>query len=356
MMKKTLLIIFFVLLAAVCRAETIDGCDARVTYVGRTCTEDGAVFFDWSATTVKVKFTGSVLNLHCADTHADWFNVWIDKEPSKQEDARIKICSRDTTIQLFKGRRATHEVILQKRTEGEQGTAYFIGFSTDGKFLQTAAKPRIIEFVGDSYTCGYGTEGLSRESPFLPEEENPALTYAAVVSRYFGAEAVHISHSGRGVARNYGDFNQHESMVSLYTQTFDQFCTDRWTPSYKADVVVVFLGTNDFSIGKQPLRESWNEKFCKLLHEIRDFHPGVPIICLASTVGEDMDSYVENAVRLSGLPNVKWFALEPGIHNDSTDLGAVWHPNYNGQRKTAFSLIPYIATATGWEMSDIPVK
>jgi hypothetical protein len=43
-------------------------------------------------------------------------------------------------------------------------------------------------------------------------------------------------------------------------------------------------------------------------------------------------------------------------HNTDEDLGAGWHPTYNGQKKLAFSLIPYIATITGWGLQDVPVK
>ena len=34
------------------------------------------------------------------------------------------------------------------------------------------------------------------------------------------------------------------------------------------------------------------------------------------------------------------------------DLGADVHPNYNGQKKKAYSIIPYIATITGWGLQD----
>ena len=34
----------------------------------------------------------------------------------------------------------------------------------------------------------------------------------------------------------------------------------------------------------------------------------------------------------------------------TTDLGAVWHPNYKGQMKMAMSLIPYMSTITGWPL------
>ena len=48
--------------------------------------------------------------------------------------------------------------------------------------------------------------------------------------------------------------------------------------------------------------------------------------------------------------------IKEGIMNMTTDLGSVWHPNYNGQRKIAMSLIPYISTIMNWDLLDKIVK
>jgi hypothetical protein len=58
------------------------------------------------------------------------------------------------------------------------------------------------------------------------------------------------------------------------------------------------------------------------------------------------------------MDNVYFLGLCPAIHDNATDqdLGAGWHPNYNGQLKIAYSAIPYIATITGWGLQDNPVK
>ena len=341
--------------ASICGAETIPASDNRATWIGRTeISEDGSVSFDWSATTVRLKFSGTTLKLKCKDTHADWFNLWVDTPQGPQATSVFKVAG-DTTITLFKGKKGVHEVSIQKRTEGEQGTAFFEAFTTDGKFLD-APQPhsRLIEFIGDSYTCGYGTEAPNRTDPFLPETENPALTYADIVARLFDAEAVHISHSGRGIVRNYGDFNQHENMVKLYAQTYDQHCEKAWTPTYTPDVVVIYLGTNDFSTGKQPNLDYWCSGYATLLRQVRAFYgEQVPIILMASKANELMGTYVMTAGERSAVGNLHYCVIQPSAHNHDGDLGASWHPNYKGHRKIASILAPYIATVTGW---DLPFK
>lgn len=355
MKRITIFAAFLLLGAAVCSAETITASDARTTWIGRTeTTADGAVSFDWSATTVRLRFTGTTLTLTCTDTRADWFNLWVDTPQGPQATSAFRVAG-DTTITLFKGRKGTHEVCIQKRTEGEQGTAVFNSFTTDGSFLD-APKPhsRLIEFIGDSYTCGYGTEAPDRDDPFLPETENPALTYADIVARLFDAEAVHISHSGRGVVRNYDDFNQHENMVKLYPQAYDQHCDKAWTPTYSPDLVVIYLGTNDFSTGRQPSLGYWCDGYGALLRQVRAFYgEQVPIILMASKADEQMGLYVKAAGERSGLGNLHYCIIQDSAHNQDSDLGASWHPNYKGHRKIASILAPYVATATGW---DFPFK
>ena len=355
MKRITILAASLLLGAAICSAETIAASDGRISWIGRTeTTTEGAVSFDWSATTLRLRFSGTALELKCRDTNADWFNLWVDIPQGPQATSAFKV-KGDTTITLFKGKKGVHEVIIQKRTEGEQGTAIFESFSTDGRFLD-APKPhsRLIEFIGASYTCGYGTEAPSRDDPFKPETENPALTYADIVARFFDAEAVHISHSGRGVVRNYDDFNQQDNMVKLYAQTYDQHCEKAWTPGYTPDLVVIYLGTNDFSTGRQPHLDYWCSGYAALLRQVRAFHgEQVPIILMASKANEQMGLYVRAAGERSGVGNLHYCIINESAHNDTSDLGASWHPNYRGHRKIASILAPYVASVTGW---DFPFK
>lgn len=360
-MKKTFLLVtlFYIFSASQAIASTkplqnsISATDERILYIGRTeqDLEKGQVSFDWSATTLRLRFKGSCLQIKCSDNKKDYLNLWIDKPQSASHDKVIEV-KGDTLITLFKGKKGVHEVILQKRTEGEQGCVTISNFFTDGFFLEApTAKPRLIEFVGDSYTCGYGTEAPSADSPFKAEEENPSLTYADIIARFYDAEAVHISHSGRGIVRNYDDYNQHENMVKLYAQTFDQYKGDAWAPTYKPDLVVVYLGTNDFSTGKQPALWAWCESYKNLLLKIREFHGAdIPIICMASKADETMGQWVKTAVDRSGLGGVSVVVIGPQGHNNDSDLGASWHPNYRGHRKVASVLAPYISTVMGWEM------
>ena len=339
--------------------QTVPASDSRISYTGRVCTDGGNVSFDWSGVYCRIRFTGPYLAVRCSDTKANYFNVWIDSGFSEKEDLVIRTCGNDTTIVLADGLgRGEHEVMLQKRTEGEQGTVTFHDFTTKGEILQgPAPKERFIEFIGDSYTCGYGTENSVATDPFKPETENCNLAYAVIAARYFDADYSLICHSGQGIARNYDDFGKGHTMVDRYSQALDENPDAGWGKEQVTrvpDIVVIYLGANDFSTDRQPSLRIFTERYIELLVKVRNnYGETVPVLCLAAKLDPGTYEYVREACVRSGMKNVSCATMQEAAFNWNTDLGASYHPNYTGQRKMASIIIPYISTLTGWEM---PVK
>lgn len=341
----------------VCRATTVvHGDDSRITYIGRTLHKDGATVFNWSGVTLIVSFEGTSLTIDAEDSSADSFNLWIDSQMSPVADKVLSLNGHVTVADKLK--KGPHTVILQKRTEGEQGTTKIKTLTTDGKLVQARPlKERRIEFIGDSYTCGYGTESHDRSDPFRPETENCNQAYGFIAGRYFDADVQLVSHSGRGIIRNYDDFNPELTMTNMYSWALDGCGEFLWKrDGFKPDIVVIYLGTNDFSCGKQPDIQSWCGNYRILLEKARALHPGVPVLCVASKSNPLMGQYVREAVEKSGISGVHWTAIQEMAHNSTTELGASWHPNYEGQRKVACCVIPYISTITGWGMPLKPIE
>jgi len=335
--------------------------DSRITYIGRTETNGADVSFDWSGTTVRIKFTGRSLALKCSDTGRNYYNVWIDRTPGPNSDRIICTAGTDTTIVLTENSgKGTHSVILQKRTEGEQGKTTFSAFITDGTLSEAdPIADRLIEFIGDSYTCGFGTENSTAADPFKAETENCNLTYAAIASRYFNADFVLVSHSGQGIARNYDEFGKGYNMPDRYTQTFDGYREPKWNAAegYRPDLVVVYLGTNDFSTDRQPSFRIFKERYIELLSKVKEnYGDDISIICMAPKADPCLLEYVKASCEACGLKNIHYMSLQDSVHDNCGDLGASWHPNYKGQKKVASCLIPYISTVTGWEMEEKPYR
>lgn len=364
-MKKLFFAAFLCCSLVSLAANRFPASDSRVVYVGRTQVNADAVSFDWTGTYVRIRFVGKELSLHMSDNVCkDYFNLIVDGPISAEPD-RILSTASDTTVLLcqFK-KKGEHTVILQKRTEGEQGTATFHEFFTDGELLQAEPlKARQIEFVGDSYTCGYGAEmNCVKTDPFTAETESQARTYAAIVSRYFDADYTAVAHSGMGIARNYATKFPGWYMPDRYLQTFDKDSTlaNRWDAKacpFRPQVTVIYLGTNDFSTGLQPHYELFKQNYYRLIREIKDnWGEDHPVLCVCAKGDEFQGIYVQRLVVECGMSNVHYVIYEPTLLNDDSELGASWHPNYLGHQKIAHELIPHISTVTGWLLTGNPIK
>ncbi len=323
-------------------------------YIGRTYVEeDGSVSFDWSGTYVELEFTGGYLALEVSDTGKNFYNLFVDGSQTRV----ITTSGKKQPLVLAEGlSRTKHRVVLQKRTEGEQGitTIHRIITSPKGELFPTQKRERHIEFIGDSYTCGYGTESLSKSDPFKAETENCNLSYAPVIARYFNADYTLIAHSGQGVARNYGDSLRvsHYTMLHRFLQTFDTKKEVKWDFSKNIpDLVVIHLGTNDFSPKNPPLQHEFIGAYHQLILLVRASYGNVPILCIGSYMEGDLHAFLREYCNRSSDKNVYYTPLHRHVRiSDDVDLGASWHPNFRGQRKTAMALIPYVASVMGWDL------
>lgn len=350
-------------------AETIPATDTRITIVGRTHIVGTTVSFDWTATTIRIAYSGKTLSMKVSDTHRNYYNLWIDRPTNEEPNRIIATFGSDSTITLVdandpvnKTRRGIHEVVLQKRTEGEQGTTTLIEFSADKFYPATPLSERQLEFIGDSYTCGYGSENSVKTDPFTPETENASKTYAAIIARYFGADYFAIAHSGMGIARNYNSKFDGWWMPERYLQTFDMDSTKQYqwnvtNSDFRPAMTIIYLGANDFSVAMQPKYEKFRNQYYKLLREIKaNYGDDYPVLCVATKAHEYLFTYMRDLVNNCGMKNVYYLGLCPALHDSDSDLGASSHPNYMGHQKIAYSIIPYVATITGWGLQDEPVK
>lgn len=356
MKGKFILACLLLAAASACRAgaEEFPASDARITWVGRTAVQGGDVSFDWSGVYAIVQFYGNELRLRASDSGKDYYNVWLD-EMSAEPHSTFCLQSRDTTVTVIKTDRADfHTAYIQKRTEGEQGCATFHAFIAEDLGQARPLRERVIEFVGDSYTCGYGTLSNKATDPFSPETEDCNLTYAAIIARFFDADYWLIAHSGMGVARNYGDKFSGWYMPDRYLQTFDEQKQPAWSAgkySTKPALTVIYLATNDVSGQKQPTREAFVANYLRLIKQAKDNYGAEhPVLCIVPKGRDLMFDYIKAAMLQNKMKNVNYMVLTGKVHDSAGELGASYHPNYRGQLKKAYAILPYVSTITGWPL------
>jgi len=331
----------------------IDADNPNIQYIGRfDRTDPGKAVFDWSGVYIRAAFDGTSCSLRLIDGN-NLYNVTID-----DESPVVLVTDTATVYSLASGLADTvHTVLIEKRTEAWIGKGEFRGFILDeGKNLagQDPAPDRRIEFIGNSITCGYGVEGESASSPFEPETENATLSYAALTAKALNADYMMVAYSGRGVVRNYGDANQTspDPMPSLYDRTCCADSTPVWDfSSWIPQVVVVNLGTNDFSTQPHPDKSVFQDAYIQLISRVQSNYPGVTVFCVCGPmIGEPCASYVEEVVdqcQGNGADAV-YYIEAPTSLLTMPDRGSDWHPNIQGQQKTADIVVPIIRETMNW--------
>lgn len=335
---------------------------SNVSYVGRTVTnEAGEVTFDWVGTYFEFVLAGQSVAMRASDTGESYYNVFVDGSLEKT----FVIDSKDTVITIvsnLKGNRP-HQVRVQKRSEGEFGCTTIKGFVLGNKSSLEVAPPRpsrFIEFIGDSFTVGYGADGTSRDQDFSVATENADKTYACILARYFQTDYALIAHSGRGAARNYGDsltcsrYTMKDAMLnSLNSDSSTRYKFDK----YKPDLVIINLGSNDFSTKPTPSQTEFETAYRRIVRQLRKaYGPEVKILCVVSRLADPVERYIVEFVERSGDINLHYTASLKGVMNDDSDMGAAWHPGVHGQQKMAAFLVPYVATVMDWSLEDRVIK
>ena len=337
--------------------KVFNGNDPAVRYIGRTLVSpDGSVAFDWVGTYFATRFTGGNVSIRVSETGTSYYNVFVDKKLHRV----VKVCGTDTLINVVSGiDKRIHSLKIQKRSEGEFGktTIHQFVLSASGRLMEeTEVRTRHIEFIGNSLTCGYGTDGKHRDDPFLVETENCNRTFAAMIARYYDADYTLIAHSGRGAARNYGDSVRVSkvTMKDRMLNTFDEDFTLRWNfTAYCPDLVVVNLGSNDFSTEPHPYKREFIKAYKQIIAQLREHYGDIPVLCIYPVaIQAPVFSYYKTIVAELNDPKVFLLKLDKDLYNRTTDLGAAWHPGYRGHRKMAMWMIPYISTIMGWELTD----
>ena len=288
----------------------------EIRFTGRAAKgPGGALSFDWSGSQFTFRFEGTRCAMRAADTGRNYYNVFVDG----RHTGVAATSGADTTVVLAEGLdRGPHTILVQKRTEGK-----------------------------------------SVEEPFTPETENCDLAWGCVIARYFDAEYTLIAHSGQGIVRNWGDEKEVSdcTMRERMLRTFDMDPASRWdfrgcTP----DIVVIKLGSNDFSTGVTPSEQAFNASYAQALDQLRAAYGEVPVLCVAPSDNTVILRYLENFLRERQDAHLHLTAMLPGITAWDRDMGANYHPNHRGHRKMAMAVIPYIATIPGWEMPDRNVE
>jgi lysophospholipase L1-like esterase len=324
----------------------------NIQYMGRIDFTDPKKPRFWaSGCTVRAKFRGTYCDAIVNDqvlwgkSH-NYIEVIIDDGPP----TRIQTTGPDNTLRVAEGLSdGTHTVTLCKDTESSIGYLEFVGFRCAGLVRPDRRPKRKMEFIGDSITCGTGSDTSVKpcgEGEWY-DQHNAYMSYGPAVARQLNAQWHVTSASGIGV---------HQSCCDMKVTMPDVFgkmdvsgnAPGEWDfTRYQPDVVAICLGQND-GVG-DPI--AFHDAYLAFIKQVRGHYPKAQVVCLTSPMADapltafmkDQLTQIVQEMQLSGDKRVHAFFFSRS-YND----GCGGHPSMAQHQAIAHELAAYCKTTFAW--------
>lgn len=295
--------------------------DPAIIYAGRGDFSDAErPRFSAPGAYVKARFEGTAVSVEFEDQFRydkwNYFEVVVDPGTPAERTAKITPVRGQTEYPaLWDLEPGEHTVVFVKRTESSIGYVDFLGFGFDGPALEPPEKAaRKIEIIGDSISCGVGDDvppadqrppdvtfdSLCTEQVWGVPYHNAHKTFGAIAARALEADYHIEAVSGIGLVRTYGSKPEDDTrpLPEVYDSVFlEDEASPEWDPKdFVPDVVLVALGTNDFSPGDDPAK-----------------HPRMEVSTFVDAYIEFLDKLMSDGY----YPDAEFFALGSPILGDN---------------------------------------
>jgi lysophospholipase L1-like esterase len=327
---------------------------AQVHTAGRTEVAGGSLRYSWPGVYFEGRFRGTGVGVVLNDAAAD-YDVQIDGTT-----VATLVTPGRTTYWVTGLTNRVHGVRLVKRSESPWATSEFGGFvaAPGGVVLgRPFARHRQVEFIGDSYTAGYGNMSDTREctGEQVHRTTNADLSFGALTADRLNADYQLNAFSGRGMVRNYNGGEPGTSYRTYYDRALLAVDGDVWrTPrTWRPQVVVIGLGINDFSTAINPgepwtpetLAAAYHAAYQGFVDKIRArYGPRTYIVVSATylsntTAPADIAQQVVRERNAGGDSRVRYW------YYDGLDyLGCHWHPSVHDHQLIADQLTALLGT------------
>ena len=356
---------------------------AHVRFFGRTAPQviPGAVFFNWSGSGFEFRFQGTAAYAClltdrrgdgiAAENDRAYIGVFVDGEPL--QSARFPLDAEEKWYPLAEGLpEGRHTVRVVKQTEVGYGRAAVSAVRVMGAGAPepTGPKPRRLEFIGDSITCGYGNICTNKNPDFVTREENASLTYMSRLADRLDAELSCVAASGNGIFHDYGG-NTVNLIPELYPYTDKMLHGHYGLPPTRwdmranpVDMVFIKLGANDYpycsgvylpeeertDAALRSLREEFARRLYAFLDEVFSLRGDVPVVYLYEQDMELKPEIVGTIARFQAdRPDRRLYGVEIHPKRPQEGVGANGHWSAYTHSRVARELA---ALVTPWLKPD----
>ncbi len=242
-------------------------CTDKLKITGRSIATDKGITVDWSGSGIefRARCHGNV-KVNITSGHSYTFKLYVDGNKPTSFSVSAGTTSYLIAMGLDKGEhsfRLVKQAAVESSNSGVLSTINSIELKGD-LLDRPADAPYLIEFIGDSITCGVGS--LAENVP------NATGSYAYLCAEQLAADYSMVSISGIGLLKSTA---RHNGLTMLSTYSLNNYYRDRlqtYTPTRQADLVVINLNTNDKGSMTAAQEENYKAAAKTLLQQIREIH------------------------------------------------------------------------------------
>jgi len=335
---------------------------AQVSTPGRVRTVDGVMQYTWPGVYFEGRFRGTGVGISLNDSNNDYV-VQVDGAT-----VATLVTPGRTTYWVSNLTNAEHTVRLAKRTESPWAAGEFSGFvaAPGGAILtKPAARSRQIEFIGDSWTAGYGDMSTTRDcnsNGGVTRNSNADSSFGALTAKGLGADYQIMAWSGLGMVRNYGGQSTDTSFRNYYDTDLQALYNSAVWPNpgtWKPQVVVVGLGINDFSTALtagerwstiDALAADYRTAYLAFIAKLRDrYGPNTYIVLTYPDLSYITTAFATSVQQIVQTRTSQGDSRVRALYYDDNalgldHLGCDWHPSLHDHQILATTLSGFITS------------
>ncbi len=330
--------------------SVVDADDPAIQYTGRVdLTNPKRPRFWAPGVYLKARFRGTACDVMLNDEASGKNHNYVAIVVDNNKPIRVKLTGKTDTLRVVQGLAdGEHTLTVCKNTESGIGYLEFVGLRCSG-LLPLPPKPtRKLEFIGNSITCGTGSDlsVVPCETGQWYDQHNAYLAYGPQIARRLNAQW-HLS-SVSGIGLMHSCCQMTVTMPDVFDKMNMRDNKIAWDFSrYQPDAVTVCLGQND---GIQD-----STKFCgaylNFLTTIRGHYPQAHIVCLTSPMADAKLTAVQQNY-LTGIAAEANRRGDARVHtfffSRSYNSGCGGHPDLAEHGLIANELEPFLKKIVGW--------
>lgn len=303
---------------------------------------DQIIWLEYSCSGIEFEFEGTEIEVEVVSKLQSVHYAWIDicRGAGNSFDSKKYIVNRKEQNIVIKGTKENVKtrIIMLKRTEKKYGDVGIKKICVNGRLSGSGyGESKIIEFIGDSITCGYGVERFSLFHRFSTKYENGLIAFPNLLCKMLNMDYKIIASSGMGVWHSHKDYT---GLLAL--EQYKEEYNKENALHYIKNFIIINVGTNDSgNIRRREDKVLFQKAYEQLIFFVRKKNPDSYIICAIGPMKCCVGNEIANVCRQNQGNGDNKIAFIRLTRKKRDGIGKGRHPTYLSQKRIANQLYQF---------------